>query len=59
MLFNADNFILEQKSVIFIAGILIGNKKDLEKRRRVSFEDASEFAEKNSIKYFECSAVSF
>jgi len=42
-----------------VPGILIGNKKDLEKRRRVSFEDANEFAGKNSLKYFECSAKEY
>ena len=37
--------------------ILIGNKKDSEDKREISFEDASSFAEQIGIKYFETSAI--
>jgi len=38
--------------------ILIGNKSDLVKERRVSFQDGKEFAEEYGIKYIETSAKS-
>ena len=37
--------------------ILIGNKKDLEKNRQVSKEEAIELAEKQKMKYYEISAL--
>ena len=36
--------------------ILIGNKNDLEKDRKVTFEQGKEFADKNGMKFFETSA---
>ena len=36
--------------------ILVGNKIDLESERVVSFEEGKQFAEKNSMMFFECSA---
>ena len=37
--------------------LLVGNKKDLETRRVVLEETASEFAEKNGLEYIECSGL--
>ena len=37
--------------------VLIGNKLDLEKERKVRKEDASNFASKNNMKYYETSAL--
>ena len=36
----------------------MGNKTDLEGRRVISEQTARQFAEANSLEYFECSAVS-
>ena len=36
--------------------ILVGNKKDLEDKRKVSFEQGKNFAEVNGMKFFETSA---
>jgi Ras-related protein Rab-1A len=36
--------------------ILIGSKNDLEKDRKVTFEQGKEFADKNGMKFFETSA---
>jgi len=38
---------------------LIGNKIDLEKRRRISPEEGKALAEENSLRYFECSAKDY
>ncbi len=35
---------------------LVGNKSDMGDKRKVSFEEAVEYAEKNNVKYIECSA---
>lgn len=43
----------------FCEGVLIGNKTDLEGRRKISAQDAKRFAEENGLAYFECSAVSY
>ena len=37
--------------------ILIGNKKDLDNERKVSFKDAKNFANENKIQYYETSAL--
>ena len=37
--------------------ILIGNKKDLDNERKVSFKDAKTFANENKIQYYETSAL--
>nr|BAG81978.1 small GTPase Rab27 [Doryteuthis pealeii] len=37
--------------------VLIGNKSDLEEKRKVSEEQIQEFAEKHNLKYFEASAA--
>jgi len=37
--------------------ILIGNKKDLEELRQVSYEEASEWAQSNNMKFLETSAL--
>lgn len=39
--------------------ILIGNKSDLDHRRKVSIEDAEEFAKNQGIKYIETSAKNY
>lgn len=36
--------------------VLVGNKTDLIKQRKVSYETALQYAEKNSMHYFEVSA---
>jgi small GTP-binding protein len=38
--------------------VMVGNKKDLEKERVVSYEQAKQYAEENEIEYFETSALS-
>ena len=38
--------------------ILVGNKKDLEAQREVSFQEASQFAKENDLIFVECSAMS-
>ena len=40
------------------SGVLVGNKTDLDERRVVTEKDARQFAEDNSLEYFETSAVS-
>nr|CAB3255332.1 intraflagellar transport protein 27 homolog [Phallusia mammillata] len=42
-----------------IPGVLIGNKTDLEARRKISAEDATNFAQEHSLTYFECSAKDY
>lgn len=37
--------------------ILVGNKKDLEAQREVSYQEASQFAKDNDLIFVECSAV--
>lgn len=41
-------------------GILVANKTDMRESNReaISSKDAADFAERNDLKYFECSAVS-
>ena len=39
-----------------MALVLVGNKKDLNQNREISFEQADLFAKENNIKYFETSA---
>ena len=46
---------LSSPSIIII---LVGNKKDLEAQREVSFQEASAFAKENGLLFVECSAVS-
>ena len=41
-----------------VVKLLIGNKCDLEEKRKVSREEAEEFAKSHNIKYIECSAKS-
>lgn len=43
---------------LFIEGVLVANKIDLDERRVISPKAGMEFAESNGLKYFECSAVS-
>ena len=38
--------------------VLVGNKKDLEAQREVSFQEASQFARENDLIFLECSAFS-
>lgn len=38
--------------------ILVGNKKDLDAQREVSFQEASQFAKDNDLIFIECSALS-
>jgi Ras-related protein Rab-4B len=40
---------------IFI--VLVGNKKDLESNREVSFQEAEDFARENELIFIECSAL--
>lgn len=44
--------------ILFIEGVLVANKIDLDERRVISPKAGMEFAESNGLKYFECSAVS-
>lgn len=37
--------------------VMVGNKKDLEKERIVTYEQAKQYAEENDIEYFETSAL--
>lgn len=37
--------------------ILVGNKRDLEAQREVSFQEATQFAKDNELIYTECSAL--
>ena len=37
--------------------ILVGNKKDLDAQREVSFQEASQFAKENDLIFIECSAL--
>ena len=39
-------------------GVLVGNKIDLDQRRRITPKMGRDFAESNGLEYFECSAVS-
>ncbi|KAI0237784.1 Intraflagellar transport protein 27 [Lamellibrachia satsuma] len=48
--------VLTQNPNISCPGVLVGNKTDLEERRVVSEKMARQFAEANSLEYFECSA---
>ena len=43
---------------MFVTGVLVANKTDLDQRRVISPKAGMEFAESNGLKYFECSAVS-
>lgn len=45
--------------ILFIEGVLVANKIDLDERRVISPKAGMEFAESNGLKYFECSAVSW
>lgn len=38
--------------------VMVGNKKDLESHREVSFQEASQFAKDNNLLFLECSAFS-
>ena len=38
--------------------VLVGNKKDLESQREVSYQEASQFAKENDLVFLECSAMS-
>lgn len=40
------------------SGVLIGSKSDLKERRVVKANVAQDYARKNNLRYFECSAVS-
>lgn len=42
----------------FFSGVLIGSKSDLKERRVVKANVAQDYARKNNLRYFECSAVS-
>ena len=57
---NTQKFINQIKSVKYnlteLPVVLIGNKSDLENMRQVSTEEAQEFANTNSFKFFETSA---
>ena len=44
--------------IMFVTGVLVANKTDLDQRRVISPKAGMEFAESNGLKYFECSAVS-
>ena len=48
--------ILNKKSVLKYPMILVGNKQDLEKERKVTFEEAKELADLWEIEYIETSA---
>ena len=37
---------------------MVGNKKDLDAQREVSFQEASQFAKDNDLIFIECSALS-
>ena len=44
--------------IINYLGVLVGNKIDLDQRRRTTPKMGRDFAESNGLEYFECSAVS-
>ena len=50
------NELNQKKDLNEMALVLIGNKKDLNQNREISFEQADLFAKENNIKYFETSA---
>ena len=50
------NELNQKKDLNEMALVLVGNKKDLNQNREISFEQAELFAKKNNIKYFETSA---
>ena len=39
------------------AGVLVGNKTDLDERRLISTKEGQQLAQSLSVEYFECSAV--
>lgn len=59
--FNSlQNWLTDARSLASpsIVIILVGNKKDLEANREVSYQEASQFAKENDLIFVECSAVS-
>ena len=50
------NELNQKKDLNEMALVLVGNKKDLNQNREISFEQADLFAKENNIKYFETSA---
>ncbi|KAK2177131.1 hypothetical protein NP493_618g01110 [Ridgeia piscesae] len=48
--------VMSKNPHISCPGVLVGNKTDLEGRRVISEQTARQFAEANSLEYFECSA---
>lgn len=45
--------------ILFIEGVLVVNKIDLDERRVISLKVGMEFVESNGFKYFECLVVSW
>ena len=50
---------LASKQDLFVAGVLIGNKCDLQERCVVPSEQAEEWAQTHGLQFFEVSAVTF
>jgi len=55
---SLQNWLTDARSLASpsIAVILVGNKKDLEAQREVSYQEASQFAKENDLIFLECSA---
>ena len=43
---------------MYISGVLVANKIDLDQRRIIGMKEGEKLAESLGLKYFECSAVS-
>lgn len=48
---------IHTKITVMPSLIIVGNKKDLEERRKVNFDDAEKFAETQQATFYECSAL--